>query len=117
MDDKARKKQRVKRGGTFALRGGIAVAGIALVLSNISLHDRVQVLDPVTHRVQKLRVLNNAGEADAQYTVVPDDGSPPRAVGRGDLWVRPDRTHANVRLSDRPGDRVENVRLYAVKPG
>jgi uncharacterized protein (TIRG00374 family) len=117
MDDRTRKKQRVKRWVTFALRWGIAVAGIALVLSNISLHDRVQVLDPVTHRVQKLRVLNNAGEADAQYTVVPEDGSPPRVVGRGDLWVRPDRTHANVRLVDRPGDRVEKVRLYAVKPG
>jgi uncharacterized protein (TIRG00374 family) len=113
MDEQARKKQRVKRWVTFALRWGIAVAGIALVLSNISLHDRVQVLDPKTHLVQKLRVLNNAGESDAQYTVVPEDGSPPRAVGREELWVRPDRTHAKVRL----GDRVEKVRLYAVKPG
>jgi len=113
MDDKARKKQRLKRWVTFALRWGIAVAGIALVISNISLHDRVQVLDPKTNRVQKLRVLNNAGETDAQYTVVPEDGSLQRVVGREELWVRPDRTSAKVRL----GDRVEKVRLYAVKPG
>jgi uncharacterized protein (TIRG00374 family) len=113
MDEKARKKQRVKRWVTFALRWGIAVAGIALVISNISLHDRVQVLDPKTNRVQKLRVLNNAGESDAQYTVVPEDGRPPRVVGRDELWVRPDRTHARVRL----GERVKDVRIYAMKPG
>ena len=114
MDETASKKRQVKKWLTFALRWGIAVAGIALVVSNISVYDRVQVLDPATNTIQKLRVANNPGEAELQYLVVPDDGGAPRVVSRGDLWVRPDRTHVKVRLG---GGRVEKVRLRAVKPG
>ena len=113
MDETVSKKQRVKKWLTFAVRWGIAIAGIALVLSNISVYDRVQVLDPATHTVQKLRVLNNPGDAELQYTVLPEAGGPPRVVAREEIWVRPDRTHVRVRL----GERVEKVRLRAVKPG
>jgi glycosyltransferase 2 family protein len=112
MEEKVR-KQRIKKWVTFAVRWGIAIGGIALVLSNISFYDRVQVLDPATNTIQKLRVRNNPGEADKQFTVVPEDGGPPRVVGRDELWVRPDRTRVKVRI----GDRVEKVRLWAVKPG
>ncbi len=63
MQEKVR-KQRVKKWLTFAVRWGIAIAGIYLVLSNISFHDRVQVLDPDTKTIQKLRVLNSPGEGD-----------------------------------------------------
>jgi uncharacterized protein (TIRG00374 family) len=112
MDDKPR-KHRVRKWLTFAVRWGIAVAGIALVLSNISFNDRVQVLDPVTHTIQKLRVLNQPGDSELQYQVLPADGSPPRVVARDELWVRPDRTRVNVRL----GDRVQTAKLLAVKPG
>ena len=112
MDEKG-SKQRIKRWLTFAVRWGIAIAGITLVLWNISVYDRVQVLDPATNTVQKLRVLGSPGEADTSYTVLPDDGGDPRTVGRDELWVRPDRKHVRVRL----GDRVEKVRLLAVRPG
>src|SRR5688572_5528673 len=113
MDETASKKQQVRRWLTFALRWGIAIGGIALVLSNISVYDRVQVLDPATNTVQKLRVANNPGDAEMQYTVLPEDGGAPRVVARDELWVRPDRTHVNVRF----GDRTEKTRLWAVKPG
>jgi uncharacterized protein (TIRG00374 family) len=112
MDDKPR-KQRVKRWLTFAVRWGVAIAGIVIVLSNISFHDRVQVLDPATKTVQKLRVLNQPGETELQYQVLPEDGSAPRVVPRDELWVRPDRTRVKVRL----GDRTESLKLLAVKPG
>jgi len=113
MDVNAAKKHRLKKWLTFAVRWGVAIGGIALVLSNISIHDRVQVLDPVTHTVRKLRVVNNPGESEMQFLATPEEGGPPRVVGRDELWVRPDRTHARVRL----GDKVRNVRLLAVKPG
>ena len=113
MDETVSKKQWAKKWLTFAVRWGIAIAGIALVISNISVYDRVQVLDPATNTIQKLRVLNNPGDAELQYTVLPEDGGAPRAIARDDIWVRPDRTHAKVRL----GDHVRKVRLWAVKPG
>jgi uncharacterized protein (TIRG00374 family) len=112
MEEKVR-KQRIKKWVTFAIRWGIAIGGIALVLWNISFYDRVRVMDPTTNTIQKLRVLNNPGEAEEQFTVVPADGGPPRVVRRDELWVRPDRTHVKVRL----GNRIEKVRVWATKPG
>ena len=114
MDETASKKQKARKWLTFALRWGIAIAGIALVVSNISVYDRVQVLDPATNTIQKLRVANSPGEAELQYLVISEDGGAPRVVPRSDLWVRADRTHVKVRLS---GDRVEKVKLWAVRPG
>jgi hypothetical protein len=114
MDESASKKQKARKWLTFALRWGIAVAGIALVVSNISVYDRVQVLDPATNTVQKLRVENAPSEAELKYLVVPQGGGAPQVLDRGDLWVRPDRTHVKVRLY---GGRVEKVRLWAVQPG
>lgn len=112
MEEKVR-KQKIKRWLTFAVRWGIAIAGITLVLWNISFHDRVQVLDPATKTLQKLRVLNDAGETEFQFLVMPEKGGPARVVSREELWVRPDRKHVKVRL----GARVAKTRLWAVRPG
>lgn len=113
MGKEVSKKQKVKGWLTFSVRWGIAIAGIALVVSNISVYDRVQILDPATNAVQKLRVLNNPGEMELQYEVERAGGGTPQMVGRDQLWVRPDRTHAKARL----GDRVRKVKVLAVKPG
>lgn len=114
MDEQVGKKQqRLRKWVTFAVRWGIAIAGITLVLWNISVYDRVLVLDPATNTVQKLRVLGEPSETEAQYTVVPEDGGGPVRVDRGQLWVRPDRTHVRVRVHN----GTEKVRLRAVKPG
>jgi uncharacterized protein (TIRG00374 family) len=104
----------VRKWLTFALRWGIAVGGITLVLWNISFYDRVRVLDPATNTVQLLRVLNDAKESDLEFTVVPDGGGPPRVVKRDELWVRPARTSVHARLAD---GAVHSVKLLAVKPG
>src|SRR6266850_8185610 len=91
MDPQIYKRQSIKKWLTFALRWGIAIAGISLVLWNVSFHDRVRVLDPATNTVQKLRVLNDARDSDLEFTVIPADGGPPVTVPRDELWVRPDR--------------------------
>jgi uncharacterized protein (TIRG00374 family) len=113
MEEQKAGRQKLKKWLTFAVRWGIAIAGIYIVLANVSFHDRVAVLDPDTNTVRKLRVLNNPSEAELQYQVLPDEGGPPRVVRREDVWVRPDRTHLKVNL----GGRVEKLRLWAVKPG
>ena len=118
MDSKVR-KQRIKKWVTFAVRWGIAIGGITLVLWNISFYDRVRVLDPDTNTIQKVRVRVEAPETEDAFMIAPP-GRPPRVVNRNDLWVRPDRTHVTVRLGDRfspGGERVTKVRLLAVKPG
>lgn len=112
MEETAR-KQKFKKWLTFAVRWGIAIAGIGLVLWNISFHDRVQVVDPATNTLQKLRLLTDAGETEFQFLVMPEEGGSARVVSRDKLWVRPDRKHVKVRL----GNRVVKTRLWAVKPG
>ncbi len=99
---------------TFGVRWGIAIAGITIILWNISFHDRVQVFDPATSTLQKPRVLNNPGEGDATYTILPPGGGPPRMVSRDDIWVRPDRTSVRLRTAD---GATRKVKLLAVKPG
>jgi uncharacterized protein (TIRG00374 family) len=116
MDSKVRKQQ-VKKWVTFAVRWGIAIGGIALVLWNISFHDRVQVLDPDTNTIQKVRVWYQGGESEF---MVASPGRPARVVAADDLWVRPDRTHVTVKLGEPgspAGERVNKVRVLAVKPG
>jgi uncharacterized protein (TIRG00374 family) len=118
MDSKVR-KQRIKKWVTFAVRWGIAIGGIALVLWNISFYDRVQVLDPETNSIQKVRVWFHATETESEFMVA-SPGRPARVVSPDDLWVRPDRTHVTVKLGDPyspAGERVKKVRLLAVKPG
>jgi uncharacterized protein (TIRG00374 family) len=114
MDPQINKQQPLKKWLTFAVRWGIAVAGIALVLWKMSFHDRVRVLDPATSTIQLLRVLNDAKDSDAQFAVVPAGGGTPVIVARDALWVRPDRKSVPVRFSD---GTVRSVTLVAVKPG
>jgi uncharacterized protein (TIRG00374 family) len=112
--DQADRKQRLKKWLTFAVRWGIAIGGITLVLWNISFHDRVQVLDPSDNSLHKVRVLGRATDADLEFTIVPPGGGEPRRVSRDELWVRPGRTSVLVRM---PGGEVRKLKLMAVKPG
>ena len=113
MEEQKAGRQKLKKWLTFAVRWGIAIAGIYIVLANISFHDRVALVDPATNTIRKVRVLNNPTESELQFQVLPDGGGPPQVVRREDVWVRPDRTHVKVNLDG----RVEKVRLWAVKPG
>ena len=115
MEEQPEKQQRpLRKWLTFAVRWGIAIAGITLVLWNISFHDRVRVLDPATNTIRQVRVLGSAGDGDARFTIVPPEGGAPRVVGREELWVRPDRTTVKIRT---PGGAVRKAKLSAVKPG
>jgi uncharacterized protein (TIRG00374 family) len=114
MDPQITKRQPLKKWLTFAVRWGIAVAGIALVLSKMSFYDRVRVLDPATNTIQMLRVLNDGKDGDLEFAVVPDGGGPPVTVPREALWVRPDRKSVPIRFAD---GKVRSVTLLAVKPG
>ncbi len=102
----------------FAVRWGIAVAGIAWVVLNISFRDRVTVRDETTGRPVHLQVLNDAKEDDARYLVVPmgPDGQKlaPREVSREELWVGPDRKAVQLRAPDGRGNVLN---LLAVRPG
>ena len=112
--DQPDRKQRFKKWLTFAVRWGIAIAGITIVLWNISFHDRVALFDAATGTVQKPRVLSDAEENSSAYTIVPLDGGEPRAVSREEVWVRPDRASVHVRGAD---GGVRKAKLVAVKPG
>ena len=114
MEEQAPKQQRpLRKWLTFALRWGIAIAGITLVLWNISFHDRVRILVEATNTVEQVRVLNDARDSDTQFTIVPPEGGT-KVVARDELWVRPDRTSVRIRTAD---GGVKKVTLSAVKPG
>jgi hypothetical protein len=114
MDPQITKRQPLKKWLTFAVRWGIAVAGIALVLWKTSFHDRVRVLDPATQTIQMARVLNDARDADLKFTVVPPGGGAPVTVPREELWVRPDRKSVTIHTA---AGETRSVTLLAVKPG
>ena len=113
MDPQTHKRRPLKKWLTFAVRWGIAISGIALVLWNISFYDRVRVLDPVTNQIEKVRVLNNARDSDLQFTAAAPGGGEPKVYRRDELWVRPDRKSVAIRTAS---GHVRSVKLYAVKP-
>ena len=104
----------LKKWLTFAVRWGIAIGGIALVLWNISFHDRVRVLDPATNTVLLPRVLNDAKDSDLEFRVLPAGGSAPVTVAREELWVRPPLKRVAVRLAS---GEERSLKLLAVQPG
>jgi len=113
MDPQTHKRRPLKKWLTFAVRWGIAISGIALVLWNISFYDRVRVLDPVTNQIEKVRVLNNARDSDLQFTAAAPGGGEPKAYRRDEPWVRPARKSVAIRTAS---GHVRSVKLYAVKP-
>ncbi len=107
--------QRAKKWLKFVLRWGIAVAGIAYVLWNVTINDRVMVLDADTHLPIHVPALNDPGDGDRQYRIVIRDESgaqTTRTVEHDDLWVRPDQKTVALRSDD--GETP--VALLAVKP-
>lgn len=108
------RKQPVRKRLTFAVRWGIAIAGITLVLWNISFHDRVRMLDEATNTIHKVRVLDDARDSDLEFRIATGDGRPPEVIGREQLWVRPDRKSVAVRTAS---GEVRKLKLLAVRPG
>src|SRR5438105_12300374 len=100
-------KHHVKRWVLFTLRWGIAVAGIAWVLSKVSFHDRVVIFDAGSQNVQAVRVLGDAKETDAQFRIVDTTRpqAPVREVSREELWTGTDLNWAVATLESRPATR------------
>src|SRR5690606_23818836 len=85
------------------------------VLWNITINDRVMVLDPVTQTPVHVPVLNEPGESDRQYQVIVKDESGAqvtRQVDHDELWVRPDQKTVSLKTPD--GEAT--FTLLAVKP-
>jgi len=83
-------RQRVKGWVLFALRWGIAIAGIWWVLSRMSWSDRVLVLDEHNRPVEAI-LTQRATEKDASFAVVDPHSGQHRTVGRDQTVNPPDR--------------------------
>ncbi len=89
----------VKKWAMFAVRWGIAVAGIWYVIVNIYWRDRVFVLNATNHPVET-RLAAPAEEDSPTVTLLDDSGGPARTVSRGDLVNQADRNQVTLRLHD-----------------
>jgi len=106
--------QNTKRWLKFALRWGVAFAGIFYVVSNISLHNRVLIPDPTTGRPVAVRLAKPATESDWSFWVhdpFADPSGSVRLVARDDLLVRPDQGQVTVRLDDGSTARMDVLAL------
>jgi glycosyltransferase 2 family protein len=102
-------KSETKKWLKFAVRWGIAIAGIWYVVANIHLADRVMVLHAQTNEPVYLRVLDNAGEDEAVYRVIAADGQT-ESVERDDIWTPADRKKVHL------AGHQEPARLLAMRP-
>lgn len=103
----------VKKWGSFVVRWGIAVVGIAWVLNNTSFHDRLLILDPATQRPLEVRVLGDARDSDSTFHIVDRHYGTARTISRDQVWTHPDRN--TVRIMD-PDSVERTMRLLAVHP-
>ena len=95
---KPRKKDHLKKWGMFLLRWTIAVGGIVWVLSQISLRDRVTILDE-NDLPRKAALLHPVGEDAAlppEVQIIDPDTHEVRSIERGKL-VNPPEKHKTVR--------------------
>ncbi len=99
---------KIRKGLKFAIRWGIAVAGIWYVLANINLSDRVMIVDPHTTQPTWVKVLHEPRETDLQFTALDDDGNT-FTVNRHDIWTPPDRRRITLASG-------ESVRVLALQP-
>src|SRR5947208_2126768 len=94
---------RISKWAKFSLRWGVAVVGIAWVLSNIAFHDRVTLLG-ADGKPKQCIVVGDAPENAPTFEIIdpqPPAGTPARrTVSRDALWTRPDRRSVDVRLPD-----------------
>ena len=102
---------RGRKWAMFALRWGIAVVGVYLVVVNIAFRDRVILVDSASNRLDEIRVLGTAKDEDAAVQVVEPDGSV-RTVTRDQLWAKSYR--ARDTIAD--GGKGREVKVLAVHP-
>lgn len=94
MDSKRRSS--AKRYAIAAVRWGIAIAGIWYVVTNVSLRDRVTVVDPATRRPVQLRLAGYGSEADGSFALADPAPGGAAAVPREQLVRRTPKTTVEV---------------------
>ena len=102
-------KTKLKSWATFTLRWGIAIAGIAYVLSKTSFHDRIKLVDPKSGREAMIRVVDGAGESDRAFSAFYSH----HPINRDEVWTAPDRTTVTINESD---GHEAKAKLLAVLP-
>ncbi|MGE5611514.1 MAG: lysylphosphatidylglycerol synthase transmembrane domain-containing protein [Bacillota bacterium] len=86
-------KQPAKHWVMFSLRWGIAVVGIWWVVANMSLRDRVTVLDENNHPVDAA-LFEPATEDSATFVIADPSSGIKRLISRKEVVNRPDRKNA-----------------------
>jgi uncharacterized protein (TIRG00374 family) len=101
---------RAKKWIKFTLRWGIAVGGIAWVVANISLRDRVMVLNPSDNRPVPVNLAEQDEEDSQSYLITDPVTGEDRRVSATDVLVKADRDHVNVLING----QQKKVNLLAI---
>lgn len=103
---------RAKKAIKFIVRWGIAVAGIGWVISNISLYNRVMMLNPATKRLVPARLAAPANETDQQFKVLDPVDKSTKTVDRNELYVKSDRDLVTIK---EPNGSTSDVEILGLK--
>jgi uncharacterized protein (TIRG00374 family) len=98
----------VKKWIKFSLRWGVAVLGVAWVISNLSLRDTVTIVDPVTQLPVSAALTTRQSESAAEYQIIEPKTGNTITISAREIVTRPDRRR--VTLPD-----GQTVKLLAVK--
>jgi len=105
-------KLRLGKRTKFALRWGIAVFGIAYVLSITSFHDHILTVSARSKTKIDSRIVDGQPENSPQFQLYDSQGRPP--ASRDDIWTPPgDRGSVPVMSSD--GKQVD-AKVIAIHP-
>ncbi len=105
-------KHKARKWLTFSLRWGIAIAGIAWVLSKTPFHDELLYVT-ADNRLVQLQALHEPSEDAAQFEVYNRATGVTSTIPRADVWTQPD--NRSVRLkADR---KAPKAKLLAIRPG
>lgn len=104
-------QQAVKKWSLFVLRWGIAVGGIWWVVANMSLRDRVTVLDGDGRPVDAF-LAEPAKEEAAAFKITDPQTGEARVVNRREVVSRPDQAHALVGV--KMGEKTITAKVLAL---
>lgn len=104
--------QRVKKTAMSVIRWGIAVIGIWIVVSNMSLRDGVLLLDPQTNLVKPTSLAEHRDEEAAQFDVIDPTTGQTISVDRSRLINPPTQKTVSVTLDGKKTDvPLQGMRL------
>ncbi len=93
----------------FALRWGVALAGIAWVVANLTLHDKVILLDPVTQLPMPATVLEPVDDRADTFTIEHPQTGEMQVVSAADLVTGPEPGRSTVSLKADAGGGTRKI--------